>query len=224
MRAVLTMFVLVGFLMVTTNSMADLINFDDAGLVHGSDITSYYTGVTFHGIENPWVPLLTGVFPAPATVSGLAMTGEGASIWDPGGQTFPGESPPNFAVGDGPGLPGDAGILMTFETLVSSLTVTGLDKADGDGWLDDEYMTLTAYDASGDQMGQSLFTAPYAEGAVRGTISFGAMKYVAFNYTNTDYGFYGIDDLDFTVIPVPGALLLGMLGLSVAGIKLRKHA
>ena len=26
------------------------------------------------------------------------------------------------------------------------------------------------------------------------------------------------------VVPVPGAVLLGMLGLSVAGVKLRKHA
>ena len=29
---------------------------------------------------------------------------------------------------------------------------------------------------------------------------------------------------DYVPIPVPGALLLGMLGLSAAGIKLRKHA
>jgi len=30
--------------------------------------------------------------------------------------------------------------------------------------------------------------------------------------------------VDVTVVPVPGAVLLGMLGLSVAGVKLRKHA
>ena len=30
--------------------------------------------------------------------------------------------------------------------------------------------------------------------------------------------------MDFSPIPVPGAVLLGMIGLSVAGVKLRKHA
>jgi len=227
MRIVLTICVLVSFLMVTPNSLADLINFDDPGLVHDSIITNYYPGVTFEGIENPWVPLLTDLFPAPATVSGLTITG-GAQIWNPIASPAPGESTPNYAVGLGYGNPGDGGILMTFATPVSSLTVTGLDYGNGSSgtppWLDDEYMTLTAYDASGNQMGQSLFTTQFAEGAVRGTIAFGAMTYVAFNYTNTDFGFYGIDDLDFTPVPVPGAILLGILGLSVAGVKLHKHA
>ena len=31
-------------------------------------------------------------------------------------------------------------------------------------------------------------------------------------------------DLGINVVPVPGAVLLGILGLSVAGVKLRKHA
>ena len=36
---------------------------------------------------------------------------------------------------------------------------------------------------------------------------------------------WGLDDLYFgEVVPVPGAVLLGMIGLSVAGVKLRKHA
>ena len=37
-------------------------------------------------------------------------------------------------------------------------------------------------------------------------------------------GGYLADSTQFTVVPVPGAVLLGILGLSVAGIKLRKHA
>jgi len=32
------------------------------------------------------------------------------------------------------------------------------------------------------------------------------------------------DNLTFDPVPVPGAILLGMIGLSVAGIKLRKHS
>ena len=35
---------------------------------------------------------------------------------------------------------------------------------------------------------------------------------------------YGKNIQDFVVVPVPGAVLLGMLGLSVAGLKLRKFA
>jgi hypothetical protein len=33
-----------------------------------------------------------------------------------------------------------------------------------------------------------------------------------------------IDDVSYRAVPVPGAVLLGMLGLSVVGVKLRKHA
>ena len=56
----------------------------------------------------------------------------------------------------------------------------------------------------------------------------------SFSFNTTDY-YYSINDcdndamyMDFessgTVVPVPGAVLLGVLGLSVAGIKLRKYA
>ena len=34
----------------------------------------------------------------------------------------------------------------------------------------------------------------------------------------------GIDDITVQAVPVPGAVLLGMLGLSVVGVKLRKRA
>ena len=37
-------------------------------------------------------------------------------------------------------------------------------------------------------------------------------------------GAYLADSTQFTVVPVPGAVLLGMLGLSVAGVKLRKKS
>ena len=43
------------------------------------------------------------------------------------------------------------------------------------------------------------------------------------NPTDATYPSYS-DDFHFSVVPVPGAILLGMLGLSVAGLKLRKHA
>jgi len=37
-------------------------------------------------------------------------------------------------------------------------------------------------------------------------------------------GHVGIDNVALSPVPVPGAVLLGLLGLSVAGMKLRKHA
>ena len=40
---------------------------------------------------------------------------------------------------------------------------------------------------------------------------------------NSDYP-SNPDAFHFSVVPVPAAVLLGILGLSVAGIKLRKHA
>ena len=42
----------------------------------------------------------------------------------------------------------------------------------------------------------------------------GAGDYVAFDYFQ----------LEGEMVPVPGAVLLAMLGLSLAGVKLRKHA
>lgn len=35
---------------------------------------------------------------------------------------------------------------------------------------------------------------------------------------------WALDNLEYTVVPVPGAVLLGILGLGAAGIKLRKFA
>ena len=49
-----------------------------------------------------------------------------------------------------------------------------------------------------------------------------------FFYDVTRIGWTGmieiVDNIEFNVVPIPGAVLLGILGLSVAGIKLRKHA
>ncbi|MHC4168830.1 MAG: hypothetical protein ACYSWQ_17920 [Planctomycetota bacterium] len=50
---------------------------------------------------------------------------------------------------------------------------------------------------------------------------FGATEY---NWTaGAGTGVIYIDDVRLSVIPAPGAVLLGMIGLSVAGVKLRKH-
>ena len=79
---------------------------------------------------------------------------------------------------------------------------------------------LEAYDAS-DNLLDSAAGSPNLGTNSLISVSGGNIAYVLFH----DYGaMYSIDDLEFTPVPVPGAVLLGLLGLSVAGVKLRKHA
>lgn len=197
----------------TPDAAAVTIDFDDAGLGHLSDITNFYAGlgVTFQGIPNPF-PIGPGPFPVPAIVP--AAIG-GAATWDPGGGTAPGESPPNFAVGLGQQDPGDGGILMTFAFDILSLSLVGLDF--GNNPADTEEMTLAAYDAGGNLIGSQHFTVQFAEGAIAGSLGFAGMRYVTFTHTNTQFGFYGIDDLTFergeAEVPEPGTMALLGAGL-----------
>jgi hypothetical protein len=104
-----------------------------------TDITNFYAEVQFHGISNPYP--IWGSFPVPLK---LPKVIGGAAIWDPYLQTAPGESPPNFAVGQGQGSQaGLAGILMSFASPISKLKLTGLDF--GNKKNDEEAMTLSAY-------------------------------------------------------------------------------
>jgi hypothetical protein len=192
---------------------ATTINFDD---VVGSevDITNRYAGlgVTLNGIANP-VPL-AGVFPAPAILPTILG---GVTTWTDG---FPSATSPRQVAVAAPtattGDAGDGGILISFAFDVTSVSLVGNDL--GPGFGDDESVTLTAYDAGGAKIGQ-VFSVVNLLGFDRtpATISTAGIRYVAFNYTDTQFGFYAIDDLTFesAAVPEPGTALLVAAGIGL---------
>jgi hypothetical protein len=173
------------------------INFDDPGLGPKSSIVNFYDGVTFNGIANN-ISNSGGPYPVTEKVPSPL---DDAVTWSHKSSAQAGGSGANLAVGLTSGLPSKAGILMTFKHNISGLTVTGLDYGPseaGDG-TDMEEMTLAAYDAAGNLIGQKHFTKRIPKtNAIIGTLTFKSMKYVTFNYTSTN-GFFGIDDLSYSV-------------------------
>jgi hypothetical protein len=183
-----------------------VINFDD---VEGdeADITRRYEGlgVVLQSIDNPFPR--TGAFPAPAT---LPPVRGGVTTWLRGFESA--LSAPHVAVSAPAAgvLAGNRGILISFAYDVTSVSLVGNDLGTG-GTADAEGVTLTAYNAAGNRIGQVYVpnTSP-AIGFDRtpATISLAGIRHVAFNYTNTNFGFYAIDDLRFTGGP----------GVSVGGV------
>ena len=221
----------------TANAYASImINFDD---VLGSeiDITDRYTslkGVTLNSIENqylvstsPWVPRV-GPYPAPATLPTILG---GVTTWTQGFPCAP--SAPQVAVAAGTNTlnAGHRGILISFAFDVTSVSLVGNDAGFGHSlpYRDDESVTLTAYNADDDRIGQvySTVNLTSAEGydLTPATISLPGIRYVAFNYTGTYHGFYAIDNLEFdpAVIPTPSAIILGSIGMTFSGWILRRR-
>lgn len=200
------------FLISPGASYATVINFDD---VVGSqvDITNRYAGlgVTLNAIDNPFP--LYGAYPAPATLP--AILG-GATTWTQG---FPAAmSAPQVAVAAATpqtGQGGNGGILISFAFDVISVSLVGNDMG-GTGGSDDESVTLTAYDVLGNKIGQVYSTTnlPGNYDQTPAIINLPGMRYVAFNYTDSVYGFYAIDNLEF-IIPEPATVLLLGLGAVV---------
>jgi len=95
------------------------------------------------------------------------------------------------------------------------------------GWLDTFTGDWNFGDGSDDVTASLTYENNYpdATGTAQNMYSF--INLGTYDVTLTIYdddGGMGTDSLLVNVVPVPGAVLLGIIGLSVAGVKLRKHA
>lgn len=201
---------------------ATLIDFEDADQ---ENISYRYKslGLTLQSISNPYP--MVGPFPSPEILP--SIVGD-VGIWRFIDHPELGVT----AVSTGQGIPGDVGILMTFDFDISSLSLQGVDLgffygAPGVLRDEDEAVTLTAYDASGNKIGStfSSINLPGPFDITPATISFPNMRYVAYNYTGNSYGFYAIDNISFSVTSVPESNSLGMLiaGLGLVGLIQRRR-
>lgn len=113
--------------------------------------------------------------------------------------------------------------LIRFAFDIKSLSLVGVDN-ETTGGSDDEPVTLSAYDAAGNLIGESFSNKnlPGSFDQTPASIAFAGIRYAAFNDSDTPFGCYGIDDLVFTPAsqgrtpePATSALLLiGALGLA----------
>lgn len=201
------------------------INFDDVG-PDGAKLTNRYAsqGVTLRSINN-WFPVV-GPYVSPNT---LPVAVGDVVAWAL--ESAP--SQPYMAVGEGRpgGDHGNAGILISFAQDVSYVSLVGNDLGRSGMFWDNETVTLTAYDADGRKLGYTYASealpGPYDQ--VFASISASNIRHVAFNYSETRYGFYGIDDLTFiTSVPEASTALLMPFGLavvvSVARLRNRRSA
>lgn len=83
----------------------------------------------------------------------------------------------------------------------------------------------TSGDAYLSVVGEDIYgTQPLAYSGSHGYGDFSSSYLIAQIWTSTEGASFSFEDVKAAVVPVPGAVLLGLLGLSAAGMKLRKFA
>jgi len=140
-----------------------------------------------------------------------------------GGHSGFGYITPNTVVGDAASdrRDGPISIDVVIPGTATSATVTSIGAFVADGPTNNT--TAWFYDINNNLLGSVTANPSYNMMFLGWSDSTGISKVVFTNGAGDDYY---IDNLTFEPIPVPapGAFLLGMLGLCVAGLKLRKHA
>jgi hypothetical protein len=190
--------VLTALLPVILLASPTLINFDDAS--HMEVVNNKYEdlGITFIGMSGSDV---IGWSPPPSSNSPVS------------GTTF---------VCIDPFINPYEGIRLNFSTPVTSLSLYGCDF--GGSVKDLEIATLEAFDESSALLGSTTVQSVrverlpgnYIDIAFLSLSGIGNIAYAKFTFANTT-GFFGIDDVDFTPIPAPGAVLLGGIGVGLVG-------
>ncbi len=71
-------------------------------------------------------------------------------------------------------------------------------------------------------LGWATWGSPLDGNAADGVGGTGAYRLMFVELPNAEGAF--VDNIESTVVPVPGAVVLGLLGLSAAGVRLRKRS
>jgi hypothetical protein len=120
---------------------------------------------------------------------------------------------------------GSYGMLVTFSALQSTVSAVGNDFG-GDPVLDNEIVHLTAFNSAGTVIGSATVNDPYAVPNLQ-PVSFTSaavdIKYLAFTWEN-DLGYYSVDDVGYSAVPLPGAVFLFGSGLEGLGMLRRRWA
>ena len=158
------------------------------------------------------------------------VTASAGSVIPPGFEPYIDSVDADDGTIDGSGLDGhslynpsgSAGIAFTFTDTLP--THAGIVWTDGAGTI-----TFEAWDAGGVSLGTLTGTHGVSGSWAGQTDSdrfYGASDMGGISRIHIMNSSAGIevDHLQYGVVPVPGAVLLGMLGLSVVGVKLRKRA
>ena len=184
-------------LAISSPALSGTITFDpDFPSIPGDVTVQYFTG----GLSGP-----LGALPVP---NGGALVSHVSAI--PGGGNA-------LQTWGNPIWPDPFGVLFTFTNLQTTVSAVGNDFG-GDPTLDNEVVHLTAFNAAGNVIGSATTALPYADLNLK-PVSFTSLandiKYVAFTW-QVDAGYYSVDNVAYSAVPVPPSLLLlgsGLLGL-----------
>jgi hypothetical protein len=184
-------------LLISSPARAGLITFDPFPSIPGDVTVEYFSG----GLTGP-----VGAVPSPNATA-----------------LMPAQSP---VPGGGIALlltPGEFGLLLTFDTLQSSVSAIGGDFG-GAPLRDNEILHLSLFGELGNFLGSISVLSPFAEPNLQQvSINLGsnAIRYGAFTYQNDqgDRGFYTIDNIAYDAsVPEPlSFMLLGTGLLAIAG-------